>query len=64
MSRFSKANLIEKLQDQAEYLENKYNFDPNNGTDQLKTRSAEVWMAYGKYDTYNNLIMGLQVHGI
>jgi len=60
MARFSKEAMIEALEKKASYLKDTYNFDPGNGTAQLKNRDQDTAVAYGRFRLCLDLIDAIE----
>jgi len=53
--KFSKQKIMQHIERKLILLEREFGFDPNNGSDQLKTASQETIIAYGEYEALNVL---------
>lgn len=49
MARFSKAAMAAHLEAKVSALTAKWQFDPNNGTAQVRGKSEEALVAYGEF---------------
>jgi hypothetical protein len=54
--RFNKQNVKDALIARIARLEEQWNFDPNNGYDQVKNSDFHRVMAYGEYDALGNFL--------
>lgn len=56
MKKFSKNALVADLYQKVDLLEEEFNFDLNNGWDQVKNSPFERILAFGQYTAYLSLI--------
>jgi hypothetical protein len=54
--RFSKNNLIERLEHQIDGLEKTFKFDPNNGTSQIEDNDFLRAYAFGHYTALRDIV--------
>jgi hypothetical protein len=62
--RFSKENLKDHLINTLLNLEKDWNFDPQNGFDQVKTSHFHRIIAYGYYQALNDLYDDVEYNNI
>jgi hypothetical protein len=53
--RFSKDTMLSHISKQMELLEKEWNFDPNNGSAQVRNSDPDRVMAYGEYNALDYL---------
>jgi hypothetical protein len=55
MARFNKKKMMSALDEKADFLQKKWQFEKNNGTAQLKDGDIDRAVAYGEWRALRNL---------